>query len=152
MPAKPNKAKLPGSGTVLPVMGGVVTPAEPIMLIVPQADTLFVEARIAPQDIDQVRVDGAAELRLSAYDPRVAPRVPGRVIFVSPDRQNDAQTGAAWYTVHLQVDEAALRALPGLHLQTGMPAEVYLSTAPRSLLAYLLEPIDVFRQRALREP
>ncbi len=154
--AERQNLRAPVAGTVMGLRvsaaGTAVGPREPLMELVPADERLIVEARIRPEDIDHVRLDGAAELRLSAYDPRVAPRVPARVVFVSPDRQSDAQTGAAWYTVHLQVDEPALRALPGLQLQTGMPAEVYLSTAPRSLLAYLLEPIDVFRQRALREP
>ena len=46
----------------------------------------------------------------------------------------------------------ALAAHPQLRLQAGMPAEVFVTTPPRSLLRYLLEPLGVFGRRAMREP
>lgn len=148
--------RAPVSGTVMGLrvtaVGSAVAPREALMELVPHDEKLIVEARIRPDDIDHVHAGGAAEVRLSAFDARISPHLAARVDFVSPDRLVDAQTGAAWYAVHLSVDEAALRAMPLLRLQTGMPAEVFVATAPRSLLRYLLEPIDAFRQRALREP
>lgn len=146
----------PTAGTIMGLRlnhpGAVIGPRDTLMELVPDNERLIVEARIRPQDIDHVHVGGAAEVQLSAFDARVVPRLPARVDFVSADRVSDPQTGAAWYVVYLQVSDRALAKFPGVTLQTGMPAEVYISTAPRSLLRYLLEPIDAFRQRALREP
>jgi len=148
--------KAPTSGIVMGLrlhsVGAVLGPRETLMELVPDNERLIVEARIRPQDIDHVRAGGAAELSLSAFDARVVPRLPALVDFVSPDRITDAQTGASWYVVYLHVSEQALAKFAGLKLQTGMPAEVYIATAPRSLWRYLVEPIDAFRQRALREP
>lgn len=148
--------KAPTGGTVMGLrlhgQGATVGPRETLMELVPDNERLIVEARIRPQDVDHVHLGGEAEVRLSAFDARVVPRLPARVDFVSPDRVTDAQTGAAWYVVYLHVSEPALAGFPGLKLQTGMPAEVYIATAPRSLWRYLVEPIDAFRQRALREP
>lgn len=122
------------------------------MELIPAEERLLIEASIRPQDIDQVQVGGHAEVRPGVSQARNLPLLPARVEFVSADRVTDPNTGAAWYVARLSVDDAALRALPGLKLQAGMSTEVYIATAPRSLWQYLLEPIDVFRQRALREP
>ncbi len=55
-------------------IGGLVTPSEPAMLIVPAADQLLVEVRVQPQDIDNVRVGQKANLRFSAFNMRTTPR------------------------------------------------------------------------------
>lgn len=146
----------PMAGTIMGLRitgkGLAVGPRDTLMELVPDEERLIVEARIRPQDIDHVRTGGEAEVRFSALDARTTPRLPATVSFVSPDRLTEPQTGAAWYLVHLTVDEAALARHRNVRMHTGMPVEVYVATAPRSLLRYLIEPIDAFRQRALREP
>jgi hypothetical protein len=64
----------------------------------------------------------------------------------------DNQSGASWFVAQLSLDPAELARHSDIRLQTGMPAEVYVSTPARSMLSYLLGPIDSFRLRALREP
>lgn len=148
--------RAPVDGTVMGLriaaVGTAVGPRETLMELVPRQEAQVVEARIRPEDIEHVHVGGDAEVRLSAFEARISPHLPAKVEFVSPDRVVDPQTNAAWYVVHLRIDEAALAAHPQLHVQTGMPVEVFVTTPARSLWRYLLEPIDVFRQRALREP
>jgi HlyD family secretion protein len=56
-------------------VGGVIAQGEQIMLIVPQSDELDVEAKIQPQDIDQLRLGQTAVLRFSAFNQRTTPRV-----------------------------------------------------------------------------
>lgn len=148
--------RAPVDGTVMGLriaaVGTAVGPRETLMELVPRQEAQVVEARIRPEDIEHVHVGGDAEVRLSAFEARISPHLPAKVDFVSPDRVVDPQTNAAWYAVHLRIDAAALAAHPKLHVQTGMPVEVFVATPPRSLWRYLLEPIDAFRQRALREP
>ncbi|MCK6427424.1 MAG: HlyD family type I secretion periplasmic adaptor subunit [Burkholderiaceae bacterium] len=150
------QVRAPVAGTVMGLriraIGAAVAPRETLMELIPAEERLLIEASIRPQDIDQVQVGGHAEVRPGVSQARNLPLLPARVEFVSADRVTDPNTGAAWYVARLSVDDAALRALPGLKLQAGMSTEVYIATAPRSLWQYLLEPIDVFRQRALREP
>src|SRR5215204_171211 len=75
-------------------VGGVITPnGEPLMLIVPRADALTVEARIAPQEIDRVRRDQRAVLRFSAFNQRTTPELNGTVSVVSADISTDQKTG-----------------------------------------------------------
>jgi hypothetical protein len=94
-------------------------------------------------------VGGAAEVRLLGSDAQQRAPLPARVTFVSPDRSTDAKSGAAWYDVTVEVD---LGAVSAPSLRPGMPAELYVATASRSLLEYLAKPLGLFSQRALREP
>ncbi|HMW54792.1 MAG TPA: HlyD family type I secretion periplasmic adaptor subunit [Burkholderiaceae bacterium] len=154
--AERQNVRAPVAGTVMGLrvaaVGVAVGPRETLMELIPAEERLMIEANVRTQDIDHVRVGGAAEIRFTAFQTRNTPHLPAKVEFVSPDRVTEPQTGAAWYVARLSVADEALRALPHLRLQTGMPAEVYIATEPRSMWEYLMEPLDVFRHRALREP
>jgi HlyD family type I secretion membrane fusion protein len=133
-------------------VGAVVAPREPILDIVPGREKVVVEARIRPQDIDHVRRDQAAEVRVAAEAARSAPLLPGQVVFVSPDRVVAPGGGEAWFVATVEIDHAALQRHPRLRLHPGMPAEVFVKTPERTLVGYLGEPLRAFGQRAMREP
>jgi HlyD family type I secretion membrane fusion protein len=133
--------------------GAVVGPRETLLEVVPRREKLVVDARIDPHDIEHVRVGGAASVRLLAGDARRAPLLPARVTFVSADRVVQPESGKAWFDVTVEVDAASLARTGGtLHLQAGMPAELFVTTGERTLLAYLAKPLRSFAERALREP
>ena len=121
------------------------------MEIVPQEKRLIVEARIRPEDINHVRFGSEADIRLTAYQSRTTPLVPGSVTYVSGDRIVEQQTGQPYYVVHIDVPEKALGAA-NLKLQAGMPAEVFIRTDTRTALDYLLAPVTAYLRRAMREP
>jgi HlyD family type I secretion membrane fusion protein len=133
-------------------VGEVVGPREPILDVVPEHEKLVVEARIHPQDIDHVRKDAPAEVRLSAFDARTVPLLPAKVMFISPDRVTDADTGESWFVATVEVDAASLKNYPQVHLQAGMPAELFVTTPDRTLFQYLTKPLNLFASRAMREP
>ena len=133
-------------------VGGVITPnGEPIMLIVPKADALTVEARIQPQDIDQVRLGQKAVLRFSAFNQRTTPELTGEVSRVSADVSQDAKTGATFYTIRVHVPEAELARLNGLRLVPGMPVESFIQTGERAAISYLIKPLQDQIVKAWRE-
>ena len=133
--------------------GAVIGPREPILDVVPGQEKLVVEARIRPQDIDYVRKDARAEVRLlNAFDSRSAPLLPGKVAFVSADRVKAADSPDSWFVAAVELDAAEVARHPGLRLQAGMPAELYVTTPARTLVAYLARPLEVFASRAMREP
>jgi len=132
-------------------IGGVVTAAEQIMLIVPEEDNLTIEARIAPTDVDQVVVGRPAKLRLSAFNQQTTPEVTGRVIQVSADVTVDPKTGQNYYLARLEMDERKLRAIGDVTLVPGMPVEVFISTGERTALSYLAKPLMDQMNRAFRE-
>jgi HlyD family type I secretion membrane fusion protein len=131
--------------------GSVIGPREVLMEIVPQDKRLIIEARIRPEDINHVRPGSEADVRLTAYQSRTTPLVPGAVTYVSGDRLVEQQTGQPYYTVHIDVPEKAL-ATSSLRLQAGMPAEVFIRTDTRTALDYLLAPVTSYLRRAMREP
>ncbi len=155
----------PVSGTVFGATvfapGEVVRPGEPIMQIVPKESGLVVMARIAPIHVDQVFPGQEAVLRFSAFQMSQSPEFPGRVVRVSADAVQDADTGQSWYEVELamagdgEAEGDLLRdraQLPGgLVLAPGMPVEVHIRTVERSVLSYLVKPVGDFFERALRE-
>jgi HlyD family type I secretion membrane fusion protein len=132
--------------------GAVVGPREVLMEIVPEDKTLIVEARIRPEDINHVRAGFAAEVRLTAYQQRTTPLVAGSVHYVSADRMLDAQTGAPYYVVHVDVSAGALADAGNLRMLAGMPAEVYIRTDSRSAFDYMLAPVTSYLRRGMREP
>jgi HlyD family type I secretion membrane fusion protein len=139
-------------GLHVAAVGEVVAPREPLLDVVPTREKLVVEARIRPQDINHVREGSAAEVRLTAFDSRSTPPLAGSVTFVSPDLVTGPETGDAWFVATVEVDATALAARPGMQLQAGMPAELFVTTPARTLLQYLAKPFTAFTARAMREP
>jgi len=133
-------------------VGEVVGPREAILDVVPEHEKLVVEARIHPQDIDHVHKDAPAEVRLSAFDARTVPLLPAKVLFISPDRVTQPETGESWFVATVEVDAASLKDYPQIQLHAGMPAELFVTTPQRTLFQYLTKPLHLFVSRAMREP
>lgn len=133
-------------------VGGVVQPAETIMQIVPEAEKLIIEARIAPTDVDQVTVGQVAQIVLSAFDHRTTPHLAAKVTLVSAEAVQDQQTRMTYYTVRVALDDGEIDRLPdGLTLLPGMPAEVYISTGGQTVVGYLMKPLSEQFRRVWRE-
>jgi len=132
--------------------GEAIGPRQPILDVVPAREKLVIEGRIRPEDIDNVRKDALAEVRLTAFDARTTPLLQGKVVFVSPDRVTKPDSSESWFTAVVEVDTASLKNHPQLRLQAGMPAEIYVATRPRTVVAYLARPLIGFASRAMREP
>jgi HlyD family secretion protein len=132
-------------------VGGVIAQGEAIMLIVPEADALDVEAKIQPQDIDQLRLGQPAVLRLAAFNQRVTPELNGVVSRISGDVSEDQKTGTRYYTIRIRVPESELARLEGLQLVPGMPVESFIQTTPRTVITYLVRPFHDQIARTFRE-
>jgi HlyD family type I secretion membrane fusion protein len=148
--------RAPVDGTVMALhvsaVGEAVGPRDPILDIVPTQEKLVVEARVRPQDVNHVHEQSRADVRLTGFDARTTPNLPGRVTFISPDRIASPETGEAWFVATIEVDAAVLANQPGIRLQAGMPAEVFVRTPARTLFQYLAKPLTAFASRAMREP
>jgi HlyD family secretion protein len=132
-------------------VGGVVAAGEPIMLIVPTADHLILEAKVSPQEIDQVHLGQVAALRFSAFNQRTTPEVDGTVSLISPDLTTDPRTGQSFYTIRIALPQDQLTRLGGAKLTPGMPAEAFLRTHARTVLTYLTKPLTDQLTRSFRE-
>jgi len=132
-------------------IGGVITAAEQIMLIVPEEDDLTIQANISPTDVDQVLVGREANLRLSAFHQQTTPELTGHVVHVSADVTVDPKNGYSYYVARIAMDEKSRRSVGDLKLVPGMPVEVFMSTGDRTALSYLVKPFTDQIQRAFRE-
>lgn len=134
-------------------IGGVVRPGEEILQIIPLDEELFIEARVRPEDIANVKVGQAATIKLSAYDYTIYGSLKGAVSFVSADTFKDerAKDGDPHYRVTLSVDLSHLTDRQrNLEIRPGMQAAVELHTGSKTVLHYLLKPLYKSRE-ALRE-
>jgi epimerase transport system membrane fusion protein len=132
--------------------GAVVGPRDALLDIVPKDGKLIMEGRIRTEDINFVQVGSEADVRLVAFKSRTTPVVGGKVFYVSADRLIDRASNLAYYTVQVDVPAQALREAGDLKLQAGMPVEIFIKTAERTALEYLLDPVTAYVRRALREP
>ena len=132
-------------------VGGLVTPAEPAMLIVPDADRLTVEVHVQPQDIDSVRLGQRAVVRFSAFNARTTPEIDGTVTRVSADVTADQKTGQSYYTARIGLSVEELTRLGEVRLVSGMPVEAHLQISERTVLSYLVKPLSDQFAKAWRE-
>lgn len=132
-------------------VNGVINPGEVLMLVVPGADGLTVEAKIATHDIDQIRLGQPVEVRFSAFNQRTTPIVEAEVVTIAPDLVTDERTGVTYYPLRIKPKPDSLAQLKGLSLYPGMPAEVFIKIADRTVLSYLAKPLTEQMQHTFRE-
>lgn len=132
-------------------IGGVINPADPLMLIVPEGDRLLIEARIAPQDIEQARSHDEATIRLTAFNQRTTPTVQGRVLTISADATFDQQNNISYFVARIEIPDSEMKKIDGLKLVPGMPADVQIVTTARTALSYLTKPIEDQFAKAFKE-
>lgn len=130
--------------------GSVVGGAQPVMDILPAGPALIVEARIRPEDIDDVAIGSHATVRLSTVNPHGRSSFDGRVTTLSPDRITDPQTGQGYYLARVAIDGEQVQAAD-VELQAGVPAVVNITTDRRSFLQYLFRPLGDAFSGAMRE-
>jgi epimerase transport system membrane fusion protein len=147
--------RAPVGGRVLSLdvhtVGGVIAPGQPLMDIVPELESLVVEAHVSPLDIDRVQAGLPARLRFSGFKRSRVPEVLGTVASVSADRIESPTTGAVYYLARVEIDAGQVALLDGVELIPGMPVEAMINTGSRTLLGYLWEPVSESVTRSFRE-
>ncbi|MBR0873701.1 HlyD family type I secretion periplasmic adaptor subunit [Bradyrhizobium tropiciagri] len=148
--------RAPQDGVVLQstvhTVGGVITAGDAIMMIVPKADDLSVEAKVNPQDIDKLQVGQKTVLRLSAFNQRTTPELNGVVTRVSADVTTDQRTGQSYYTIRVSMPPEEVARLGGeVKIIPGMPVEAFVQTGDRTMMSYLMKPLSDQFMRSFRE-
>jgi HlyD family secretion protein len=131
--------------------GDVIGAGQVLMLIVPGADKLVIEAKIEPHDIDQVIAADQALVRLVAFDQHVTPELRAVLTRVSADLARDSRTGSTYFVARVEIADEELKRLGAKRLVPGMPAEVQIETQRRTALSYLLKPLSDQLARAWKE-
>lgn len=143
----------PVAGTVLNLLpntiGAVIGSGETLLEVVPRIDSLVIEARVAPMDIDRVLIGQSAEIRFSVF--KDAYLISGSLVKLSPDRLIDQESNLPYYAAEIQLAEDDLFLLGGVTLVPGMPAEVLIKTGERTMLGYVTSPMKRIFSRSLTE-
>jgi len=153
---KRSAIKSPVSGKVMNIkyhtIGAVVPPGGEVMNIVPQHEELIIEAKIKPQDIDNVAVGMKSKIQLTAYKGKKVPKINGEVINVSPDIITNEQTRESYFLARVSISKKDIDKLKSkVELYPGMPAQVFIITGSRSLVSYMFTPISDSTYKAFRE-
>lgn len=147
--------KAPISGTVKGITvypGNVAKPATVLMEIVPEGDKLIAESRIQPQDIGYIRVGAPVKVKVVTYDYARFGTINGKVYNISASTFLDDK-GNPFYKAKIALDQQYLGS--NAHkkaLKAGMTIQADIITGSKTLLEYLLKPIqrsvtDSFRER-----
>jgi len=147
--------RAPSTGTVhqlaVHTVGGVIVAAEPAMLIVPSREGLILEARVMPQDRDQLHLGQKAVVRLHSSNQRTTPELNGTLERIAADVSKDSTTSTPFYAVRVVIPANELVRVRGLSITAGMQAEVFIEVGSRSPLSYLLRPLTDQVSRAFKE-
>jgi len=147
--------RAPSSGTVhqlaVHTVGGVITAAEPAMVIVPNKEELVVEARVQPQDRDQLQLGQKVVVKVHSSNQRNTPELNGTLTRIAADVSKDSSGAAPYYSVWVTVAKSELARLRGIAINAGMQADVFIEAGSRSPLSYLLKPLTDQVSRAFRE-
>jgi len=145
----------PVDGTItqlaIHTIGGVIEPAHPMMVVVPDNAPLILEARMLNRDAGFVTIGQPVAVKLEAFPFTRFGTIPGRIESISSDAIEDEHLGLV-YVARVRLDRMTInRGDAVVRLTPGMAATADVRTGRRSLLSYLMSPIEEARLEAGRE-
>ena len=151
--------RAPATGTVVGLSvftpGGVIEPGQKLMDIVPDRMPLTIEARISPNDADDIRVGQRAFVRFPSLHERSLPALDGKVSRISADSFIDERTGESFYTASIAVPPSELQKIDSVHgsnsLRAGTPVGIEIPLRKRTALQYAFEPLTAAFRRSFNE-
>ena len=130
-------------GLSLSSVGGVVSPGQRLMDVVPAGESLLIDAKIPPHIIDKVRAGQKVEVRFSTFANSPQLVLDATLLTLSSDviAEQTPMGAQSYYLARVQITPDGIKTLGKRVIQPGMPAEVLIKTGERSLLTYLLHPL-----------
>jgi hemolysin D len=154
-------------------VGGVVTPAEPLLVIVPSDSQLEVEAMVSNHDIGFVHAGDPVEIKVDTFDFTRYGLLHGKVLSISSDsivrdapsdKSGDRPTAGSppassepkgqelTYAARISVDRNQMQVEDKVvRLSPGMAVTAEIKTGSRRIISYLLSPVMKYKQESLRE-
>ena len=144
----------PVDGTItqlsIHTIGGVVEPAKPIMVVVPKGGSLIAEVKILNKDMGFVKDGQSVAIKLEAFPFTRYGTVPGYVESIGSDAVEDEKLGLV-YPARIRLDPIDRGRATEMRLSAGLATTADIRTGRRSILSYLVSPIDEATQEAARE-
>ena len=133
-------------------VGAFVQPGAVVAGIVPTSETLLVEARVSPRDVAFIRPGQDALIKVTAYDFSIFGGIEGKVSNITADSLVDQKTGEPYYQVRVATDKSTLtRDGKTYSIIPGMICSVDIKTGRKTILTYLMKPINKAREEAMSE-
>jgi hemolysin D len=153
-------------------LGGVVTPAQTLLVVVPSDSRIEIEAMVSNRDIGFVRPGQDAEIKIDTFNFTRYGLLHGKVLSISQDaiirdkpQDRQAERGAGAlnetsepsgqelnYSARISLDRTVMAVDDGtVNLSPGMAVTVEIKTGSRTILSYLLSPLLRYRQESLHE-
>lgn len=142
--------RAPVSGTVVGLtiftVNGVIAPGQKLMDIVPDGAPLLIEARVSPNDADDLSVGQRTMVRFASLHERTLPSLRGELTRLSADSFVDEHTGMSYFTAEVSVPQSQLQLIydrrdSSFTLRAGMPVEILVPLRKRTALQYAFEPL-----------
>lgn len=147
--------RAPVNGTVVNLqqhtIGGVIAPGQIIMDIVPEGQSLIIDAKVDPKDRDIVEAGQPAKISFTAFSQRSSRPVDGKVKLISADRITDQVTQTDYFLAKIEITESPESLFKEIPIHPGMQAEVMIVTGERTALNYLITPLQRSFSRAFVE-
>jgi hemolysin D len=134
-------------------VGGVVTPAQALLVVVPQDHPVEIEAQIENRDVGFVREGQPVEIKVETFPFTLYGTISGKVLSVSDDAVSlDKEKGSFLYASRVSMDRSTIQVEGNqVHLSPGMAVTVEIKTGQRRLIEYLLSPLVKSVRESLRE-
>ena len=153
------KLKSPVKGVVknvrITTLGGVIKPGEEVMQIIPNEDTLLIEAKVKPADIAFLKPGLDANVKIDSYDFSIYGSLKGKLVYISADTLTEdlKQGEQAYYRVQVKTTGKRFSAKPDeeLDIQAGMTATVEIKTGQNTVLKYIIKPVIKTMSESLGE-
>ncbi len=130
--------------------GEVISPGMELMELVPNRREFYIEARVRPQEIEDVHMGMPADIRFTTLPVKSTPYIAGKMIAVASDSVVDEKTGEEYYNVSVDF-EGNVSEILGIEPTLGMPVDVMLRGGRRTVASYLIEPFRAILRRSMRE-
>lgn len=147
--------RAPLSGTVLGLkshtIGGVIPPLKEVASIVPLGTDYRVSVKVSPGQIDRIKKEQIAKIRLKNFNSNLTPELSARVAKISPDTLIDEQTDEMYYLIELKIQPTSLNLGKKYKLIPGMIVDTIITTDKRTPASFLLKPLSDYWEYALRD-
>jgi len=152
--------RAPATGVIVGLsvftVGGVISPGDKLLDIVPEKAPMVIEAQVSPTDADDLSIGRAIEVKFTGLHERDLPRLEGSLTRLSADTFTEERTGASYFLAEVTVPLSELQTVrkvrgEGFELKPGMPVQILAPTKKRTALQYLFEPLTDAMWRSFRE-
>ena len=132
-------------------VGGVVTPAQELLIVVPQDHPVEVEAQVENKDVGFVKNGQIVEIKVETFPFTLYGTIPGKVLSVSDDAAPIEKVGLI-YPTRVSMDRSTIQ-VEGrqVNLSPGMAVTVEVKTGQRRVIEYLLSPLLKSVKESIRE-